>query len=88
MSVIQELLKRGLPFDVENVHGEHPIHLASGAHGQNDDIHHVEVLLEAGVNIKKARTNEGCTAAHYAAKSGHVEVWMFELGQNLGFQDL
>ena len=79
MSIIQELLKRGLPFNVENVHGEHPIHLAAGAQGPNDDIQHVEVLLEAGVNIKKARTNEGCTAAHYAAKSGHVEVDVFDV---------
>ena len=72
---MKELMSRGLPFTVENARGEHPIHLASGARGRNkDDIEHVEVLLEAGVNIKKARTNDGCTAAHYAARSGSVET--------------
>ena len=73
--IMKELMSRGLPFTVENARGEHPIHLASGARGRNkDDIEHVEVLLEAGVNIKKARTNDGCTAAHYAARSGSAET--------------
>ena len=57
-----------------NAHGEHPIHLAAGSFGNEDDIRHVEILLEAGVNIKKSRTHEGCTAAHYAAKSGSPET--------------
>ena len=68
VKIIHELLQRGLPHDVVNAHGEHPIHLAAGAHRSDNNIEHVEILLEAGVNIKKARTNEGCTAAHYAAK--------------------
>ena len=73
VATIQELLARGLPCDATNAHGEHAIHLAAGAHsarGGEEDIRHVELLLEAGANIKKSRTNEGCTAAHYAAKVG------------------
>ena len=74
VNIIHELLQRGLAFDVTNAHGEHPIHLAAGSFGDAEDIRHVEILLEAGVNIKKSRTDEGCTAAHYAAKSGSPET--------------
>ena len=35
---------------------------------------HVELLLQKGSNLRKERTEEGCTAAHYAARSGPVEV--------------
>ena len=54
--------------------GESAVHLASGARGSHGDIRHVELLLKHGSNLKKERTNEGCTAAHYAAESGTKEV--------------
>ena len=54
--------------------GETAVHLASGARGHHGDIRHVELLLVAGSNLKKERTNEGCTAVHYAAHSGTKEV--------------
>ena len=50
------------------------MHLASGARGSHGDIRHVELLLRHGSNLKKERTNDGCTAAHYAAESGTKEV--------------
>ena len=54
--------------------GESAVHLASGARGSHGDIRHVELLLRHGSNLKKERTNDGCTAAHYAAESGTKEV--------------
>ena len=50
------------------------MHLASGARGSHGDIRHVELLLRHGSNLKKERTNDGCTAAHYAAETGTKEV--------------
>ena len=54
--------------------GESAVHLASGARGSHGDIRHVELLLRHGSNLKKERTNDGCTAAHYAAETGTKEV--------------
>ena len=54
--------------------GESAIHLASGAQGSHGDIRHVELLLRHGSNLRRERTNEGCTASHYAAESGTKEV--------------
>ena len=53
---------------------ESAIHLASGARGSHGDIRHVELLLRHGSNLRKERTSEGCTAAHYAAETGTKEV--------------
>ena len=74
VEVMEELVRRGLKIDNVNKAGEHPIHLAAGVAGPDKSIRHVEFLLEAGANIKKSRTKEGCTAAHYAARSGCADT--------------
>ena len=74
VEVMEELVSRGLKIDQVNSAGEYPIHLAAGVQGHNKSIRHVEFLLEAGANIKKSRTEEGCTAAHYAARSGSPDT--------------
>ena len=87
--VMEELIGQGLSVRLKNARwakgfpisclifkpsGETAVHLASGARANHDDIRHVELLLVAGCNLKKERTNEGCTAVHYAAHSGTKEV--------------
>ena len=69
--------------------GESPVHLAAGAPGSHGDIRqvtfhiqtllvtahrHVEMLLEHGANLRKDRTEDGSTAAYFAARSGSFEV--------------
>ena len=89
VEMMKELVDRGLSLNEKNARwvaasaeslptrGEYPIHLASGAQGSHGDIRHVELLLQHGSNLKKQRTDEGCTAAHFAAKTGPVEVISF-----------
>ena len=65
------------------------MHLAAGAPGAHGDIRHVtfhipillvttrrhvEMLLEHGANLRKDRTEDGSTAAYFAARSGSFEV--------------
>ena len=65
------------------------MHLAAGAPGSHGDIRqvtfhiqtllvtahrHVEMLLEHGANLRKDRTEDGSTAAYFAARSGSFEV--------------
>ena len=67
------------------------MHLAAGAPGSHGDIRqvifhihilllhcrHVEMLLEHGANLRKDRTEDGSTAAYFAARSGSFEVVKF-----------
>ena len=77
--MLYTLLVYLIPAFVLFFRGESAVHLASGARGSHGDIRHVELLLKHGSNLKKERTNEGCTAAHYAAESGTKEVRTFFL---------
>ena len=72
--MLYTLLVYLIPAFVLFFRGESAVHLASGARGSHGDIRHVELLLRHGSNLKKERTNDGCTAAHYAAESGTKEV--------------
>ena len=72
--MLYTLLVYLIPAFVLFFRGESAVHLASGARGSHGDIRHVELLLKHGSNLKKERTNDGCTAAHYAAESGTKEV--------------
>ena len=44
---------------------------------------HVEMLLEHGANLRKDRTEDGSTAAYFAARSGSFEVIKYERNDSL-----
>ena len=55
MEVMKELVTRGHEVAVVNAKGEHPVHLAAGTAGKNNNIDHLEFLLYSGANVKKSR---------------------------------
>ena len=67
---IKSLIEQGVDINARNIRGHAPIHLAT-AKGNREV---VLILLETGAEVNVVGTNSGCTALHYAASLGHVDL--------------
>ena len=70
MQTIKSFIAQGVDINARNIRGHAPIHLAT-AKGNRDV---VQLLLENGVGVNVVGTDSGCTALHYAASLGHVDL--------------
>ena len=84
LQLLEYLLKRGCPVNLENVLKETPLHLASSFYTKenNSNVDVIERLLDNGAKLD-ARTVWGDTAIHYAARWGTDKVMAFLIDEGI-----
>ena len=73
IEVVEKLLRLGYGVNVENDHGETPLHLAAR---HNSGMKCVKQLIKAGANVSLV-TKDGQGPAHFAAEAGSLEVMKY-----------